>query len=143
MVQEAAAEDMSRSLLPLNTLLSWFIIGAASLMGLKVIGLDPSPLLAVGGVSGIVVGFASQSLLLNLIAGISIFLTRPFIVGDIVQLKNNHLLIATGTIINISPCALLTSSNVQAAAVDVILGFWSTRKDSTPHRLQVAHNFLG
>lgn len=111
MLQEAAAADMSRSLLPLNTLLSWFLIGISCLLGLKMIGLDPSPLLAVGGVSGIVVGFASQQLLLNLIAGISIFLTRPFIVGDVVLLKNNHLLIGQGTITNISPCASLTYCN--------------------------------
>jgi small-conductance mechanosensitive channel len=85
MVQASRADDLRRSLLPLNTLLTWTIIGASTLLGLKIIGLDPSPIMAVGGVSGIVVGFASQSLLLNLIAGTSIFITRPFIVGDVVR----------------------------------------------------------
>lgn len=108
-MQESVAADLNRSLLPLNTLISWFLIGASILFGLKLVGLDPAPLLAVGGVSGIVVGFASQSLLLNLIAGISIFITRPFVVGDIVQMKNNHLLIGQGTITNISPYASLRS----------------------------------
>ena len=44
--------------------------------------INVQPVLAVGGVSGIVLGFASQEIVLNLFSGISIFLTRPFVVGD-------------------------------------------------------------
>jgi hypothetical protein len=43
------------------------------------------PLLAVGGAGGIAAGFASQQLLLNVVAGVNIFLTRPFIGGDQVR----------------------------------------------------------
>jgi hypothetical protein len=35
-----------------------------------------------GGAGGIAAGFASQQLLLNLVAGVNIFLTRRFIAGD-------------------------------------------------------------
>jgi small-conductance mechanosensitive channel len=117
-LQAAAAADMKRALLPVNTLVSWLLVGLSTVLGLKIIGLDPVPLLALGGVSGIVVGFASQQLLLNLMAGISIFLTRPFIVGDIVQVRNNHLLIASGTIAHISPLrTTFLDENSQAIAL--------------------------
>jgi small-conductance mechanosensitive channel len=53
--------------------------------------------------SGIIVGFASQELLLNLMAGISIFLTQPFVVGDIVDIKQGKTLIVSGTVSGISP----------------------------------------
>jgi Mechanosensitive ion channel len=94
---------LKRALLPANSLASWVMIGLAILSCLRVFGLDPSPLLTLGSVSGIVVGFASQNLLLNLISGISIFLTRPFVVGDIVCVKNGAITVAQGTISNISP----------------------------------------
>lgn len=81
--------EMKRTLLPVDTLVTWVIVGLSILLALKIVGLDPSPLLTVGSASGIVVGFASQHLLINLMAGISIFLTRPFIVGDIVDVRQN------------------------------------------------------
>ena len=95
--------DLRRTLLPLNDLASWVIVGLSGMICLRILGVDPSPLLALGSVSGIVVGFASQNLLLNLISGISIFLTRPFVVGDIVAVRNGATLVAQGTIANISP----------------------------------------
>lgn len=94
---------MRRALLPLNDLTTWILVGLASVVCLRIIGIDPSPLLALGSVSGIVVGFASQNLLLNLISGISIFLTRPFVVGDIVSVRTGAVIVAMGTIVNISP----------------------------------------
>lgn len=75
-MQGDAAANIRRALLPANSLASWVIVGAAVIVGLRVIGLDPSPLLTLGSVSGIVVGFASQALLLNLVSGVSIFITR-------------------------------------------------------------------
>eukprot|EP00892_Ulva_mutabilis_P007257 jgi/Ulvmu1/4903/UM020_0189.1 len=98
-----AAANIRRALLPANSLASWIIVGAAVVVGLRVVGLDPSPLLTLGSVSGIVVGFASQALLLNLVSGVSIFITRPFIVGDAVSVRSGAAIIAQGTIANISP----------------------------------------
>ena len=90
-------------LLPLNDLASWLLVGLSGATCLRILGVDPSPLLALGSVSGIVVGFASQNLLLNLISGISIFLTRPFVVGDMVAVRQGAVLVAQGTIAHISP----------------------------------------
>ena len=97
------AGNFKRILLPLNDLISWVLVGLSGTVCMRILGIDPSPLLALGSVSGIVVGFASQNLLLNLISGISIFLTRPFVVGDMVAVRQGATLVAQGTIANISP----------------------------------------
>lgn len=76
LLQAETAANIRRALLPANSLASWVIVGAAVIGSLRLVGLDPSPLLTLGSVSGIVVGFASQALLLNLVSGVSIFITR-------------------------------------------------------------------
>jgi len=51
-------------------------------MILQSLGVSVSGLLAFGGVGGIAVGFAARDLLANFLGGLSIFLDRPFAVGD-------------------------------------------------------------
>lgn len=46
------------------------------------LGFNPNGLLAFGGVSGVVVGFASKDLLANIFGGLMIYLDKPFSVGD-------------------------------------------------------------
>lgn len=52
---------------------------------LSSLGVNMTGLLAVGGVSGIAIGFAAQKLVSNCIGGILIFVTQPFVEGDHVQ----------------------------------------------------------
>lgn len=54
----------------------------AALMVLQSIGVSIEGLLAFGGIGGIAVGFAAKDLLANFFGGISIYLDRPFTVGD-------------------------------------------------------------
>ena len=44
---------------------------------------------SIGTISGIVVGFASQNLIGNMIAGIYLALTRPFKIGDMITVFGN------------------------------------------------------
>jgi len=74
--------ELERVLVPLSTLVSWAAVLACGLSICGTLGVDLKPLLAVGGAGGLAAGFASQQLLLNLVSGINIFLTRPFVVGD-------------------------------------------------------------
>lgn len=46
------------------------------------LGVNMNGLLAVGGVSGLAVGFAAQKLVSNCISGALIFITQPFVEGD-------------------------------------------------------------
>jgi Small-conductance mechanosensitive channel len=47
-------------------------------------------LLAAGGVLGIIIGFAAQSTMSNVIAGVSIAVSRPFRVGDRVTMEGDY-----------------------------------------------------
>lgn len=79
---------LERVLLPVSGLASWVVVCAGCLMCLAILGINVRPLLTVGGVSTVVVGLSAQSVLANLISGISLFLSRPFVVGDRVELSS-------------------------------------------------------
>jgi MscS family membrane protein len=51
-------------------------------MILQSVGISVTGLLAFGGIGGIAVGFAARDLLANFLGGLSIYLDRPFTVGD-------------------------------------------------------------
>lgn len=57
----------------------WIIAG---MMILQTLGVSVSGLLAFGGIGGIAVGFAAKDVLANFLGGLSIYLDRPFAVGD-------------------------------------------------------------
>jgi small-conductance mechanosensitive channel len=54
---------------------------------LPLIGLDPSGLLLAGGVAGIVIGFASQNIVGNLVSGCFLMFERPIKIGDQVEIN--------------------------------------------------------
>lgn len=68
-----------RSTSKLVRITMWIV---AALMVLQSIGVSIEGLLAFGGIGGIAVGFAAKDLLANFFGGISIYLDRPFTVGD-------------------------------------------------------------
>jgi MscS family membrane protein len=57
-----------------------FIVGV--LMVAQTLGFQITGLLALGGVGGIAVGFAAKDILANFFGGLTIYLDRPFAVGD-------------------------------------------------------------
>jgi len=50
-------------------------------------GVNLSSLLVAGGIAGIVVGFASQTVFSNLLSGLFIYFDRPFLVGDPIEVE--------------------------------------------------------
>lgn len=54
----------------------------AALVALQTLGISIAGLLAFGGMGGIAVGLAAQDLLANVFGGVTIYLDRPFSVGD-------------------------------------------------------------
>lgn len=65
---------------------------------------NPAIAASIGAVSGIVIGFASQNLIGNMIAGMYLAITRPFKIGDKITIFGN-----TGTVTDIGLlyCVLL------------------------------------
>ncbi|CAG9467880.1 unnamed protein product [Pedinophyceae sp. YPF-701] len=86
---DSTVEHVGKALVGVSGLLSWIILGGAALSCFNVLGVDIRPFLALGGVSGLVAGFAAQSVLTNILAGVQIFLARPFAVGERIELSTN------------------------------------------------------
>ncbi len=57
----------------------------------QTLGFQISGLLALGGVGGIAVGFAAKDLLANFFGGLTIYLDRPFTVGDWIRSPDKSL----------------------------------------------------
>ncbi|MEO8545813.1 MAG: mechanosensitive ion channel domain-containing protein, partial [Burkholderiaceae bacterium] len=63
----------------------------AILMSAQTLGFKITGLLALGGVGGIAVGFAAKDLLANFFGGLTIYLDRPFAVGDWIRSPDKSL----------------------------------------------------
>ena len=99
------------------------IIGAIVIVAIIVSYLSQNAAIAasIGTISGLVVGFASQNLLGNMIAGMYIALTRPFKIGDMITvfgnsgkvydigLLNCEILMKNGNIVRAPSSSLLTT----------------------------------
>lgn len=68
------------------------IVITAVLMIMQALGFSIAGLLAFGGVGGIAVGFAAQSLVANLLGGLTIFASRPFKVGEYIIIPGTELM---------------------------------------------------
>ncbi|MBU4319179.1 MAG: mechanosensitive ion channel family protein [Proteobacteria bacterium] len=65
-----------------------FVIGAIT--ALDSAGIKTSALLTSLGIVGLTIGFAARDALSNLISGILIFIDRPFVLGDLVEIDNTY-----------------------------------------------------
>lgn len=52
-------------------------------------GIDLSGLMVAGGIFGIIIGFATQSVVSNLISGIFLMFDRPAKIGDLIEITNS------------------------------------------------------
>src|SRR5574342_37994 len=77
---------------PMRTLLvrviKILVLGMAFIVALDKFGFSIAPLVAGIGVAGIGVGFALQGVLGNLMAGLTIIFTKPFRVGEYIEIAN-------------------------------------------------------
>ncbi|MBN1615059.1 MAG: mechanosensitive ion channel family protein [Deltaproteobacteria bacterium] len=75
----------------LSKLLRVSVIITSVLVGLQTLGFSISGVLAFGGVGGIAVGFAARDLLANFFGGLTIYLDRPFAVGDWIRSPDRNI----------------------------------------------------
>lgn len=69
----------------LSKLARLIVIVLAVLIAVQTLGFSISAVLTAGGIGGIAVGFAAKDLLANFFGGLTIYLDRPFNVGDWVR----------------------------------------------------------
>ena len=74
----------------LGTVFKYSILLAGLFNALSTMGIDTVGLLASLGIVGITVGFAARDAFSNLISGILIYLDRPFVIGDLVEVGENY-----------------------------------------------------
>lgn len=74
----------------IKTILQYSILLLGLVNALSVMGVDTAGLLASLGIVGITIGFAARDAFSNLISGILIFLDRPFVIGDLVEVGDNY-----------------------------------------------------
>ncbi len=63
----------------------------ASLISMEALGFSVSGILAFGGVSGVIMGFASKDILANVLGAITIYSDKPFKVGDWIRLQEKNI----------------------------------------------------
>ena len=67
------------------------IIVTASLVALDTLGFNIAGLMAAGGIGGLAVGLAAKDLLANFFGGVTVFIDRPFGIGDWILLKEKDI----------------------------------------------------
>ena len=69
-------------------LINWTIVTVAVIYAMGALGFKLSGLMVAGGIAGVVIGFASQSIVGNLISGIFLMIERPIKIGDQVSIND-------------------------------------------------------
>lgn len=83
-------EKISKENLELTVkIFSYGIMAIAILWVMPMIGLEPAGLVVAGGIVALAVGFASQSIIGNLISGLFLMGERPVKIGDLVEISGN------------------------------------------------------
>ncbi|MEW6429599.1 MAG: mechanosensitive ion channel family protein [Thermodesulfobacteriota bacterium] len=72
------------------TLVKYTLLVIGLTTALDSVGIEVSAVLASLGIAGLTIGFAARDSLSNVIAGILIFLDRPFVIGDLVEIDSNY-----------------------------------------------------
>jgi small conductance mechanosensitive channel len=75
----------------LFTRVTWLIIMALfAMIALGTLGIPVAPLLTMMGVAGVGIGLAMQGVLGNLVSGLLIIFTKPFRVGEYIEIVGNY-----------------------------------------------------
>ncbi len=75
----------------ISKLLKVSVVITSLLVVLQTMGFSISGVLAFGGIGGVAVGFAAKDLLANFFGGLTIYLDRPFAVGDWIRSPDRNI----------------------------------------------------
>ena len=88
---ERALEVDAGTASAVSKVLQLLVLLLASLVAMEALGLSLSGVLAFGGIGGIAVGFAAKDLLANFFGGLTVYMDRPFGVGDWVRSPDKNI----------------------------------------------------
>lgn len=84
-LQRGGADETTFSFV--ETLVKYSVLIIGLITALDSAGVQTSAVLASLGIVGLTIGFAARDALSNLISGLLIFLDRPFVIGDLVEME--------------------------------------------------------
>ncbi len=87
-LERAQVDKTAASFLEMVAKYSFLSIGG--IYALNAAGINTSALLASLGIAGLTIGFAARDALSNLISGVLIYLDRPFVIGDLVEIEDRY-----------------------------------------------------
>jgi len=87
-VKESRLDETTYSFV--ETTVNYTILTVGALSALNAVGINTSAILTSLGIVGVTIGFAARDSLSNLISGIIIFLDRPFVIGDLVEIDDKY-----------------------------------------------------
>ena len=91
-LREAAGQTVDRTTVDaIGKLARLTVVITATLVILQTLGFSVAGVLAFGGVGGIAVGFAARDLLANFFGGLTVYLDRPFSVGDWIRSPDRNI----------------------------------------------------
>ncbi len=74
----------------IETIIKYGLFIMALVQALDSAGIKTSAVIASLGIAGLTIGFAAKDALSNIISGILIFLDRPFVIGDLVEIEGSY-----------------------------------------------------
>ncbi len=81
--RELAGQAVDRTTVDaVSKLIRASVLITATLVALQTLGFSIAGVLAFGGIGGLAVGFAAKDLLANFFGGLTVYLDRPFVVGE-------------------------------------------------------------
>lgn len=82
-LHEEKGDEVDRTTIDaLSKLARLTVVITTALVAMQTLGFSVSGILAAGGIGGLALGFAAKDLLANFFGGLTIYLDRPFSVGD-------------------------------------------------------------
>jgi len=73
-----------------ETAAKYIVLTIGAVSALDSVGINTGALLASLGIVGVTIGFAARDSLSNFISGIIIFIDRPFVLGDLVEIDDKY-----------------------------------------------------
>lgn len=107
------------------------VVGAVLLL-LSVWNLDLTPFLASAGILGIIIGFAAQDAIGNLIGGIALYFDNTYKVGDVIRVEGD--MRGTVTDVGIRSTTVLTQDNLLVTVPNAMLNSSQVVNESSPQR---------
>jgi len=91
-LREAKGEDIDHTTIDaLSKLARLTVLIVAALVAMQTLGFSIGGVLAFGGVGGIAIGFAAKDILANFFGGLTIYLDRPFTVGEWIRSPDKNI----------------------------------------------------